>query len=168
MSFPRGMTSMPWTKGDRKARKELEKALEYDKDDHVTRFALVRLLSNKGEWEVAEVCVLHAPRPNASLHLFGAERCRLRNSSEHLFDPRNCVKHGGDIKPISRSVHFYTSFATGEWSIAPGRERHRLQHSAVEYGAVSTAGVKTRTPSSYRNINLVSSSHSQSHLFCHT
>lgn len=44
-----------WTKGDRKARRELERALESDKDDHLTRFALSRLLANKGEWVAAEV-----------------------------------------------------------------------------------------------------------------
>lgn len=44
-----------WTKGDRKARRELERALACDNDDHVTRFALLRLLANKGEWVAAEV-----------------------------------------------------------------------------------------------------------------
>ncbi|CAM9333213.1 unnamed protein product [Hapterophycus canaliculatus] len=45
---------MAWTKGDRKARRQLEKALSFDREDHVTRFALVRLLANKADPVAAE------------------------------------------------------------------------------------------------------------------
>lgn len=47
--------STAWTKGDRKARRQLEKALKSDDTDNVTRFALVRLLANKAEPVAAEV-----------------------------------------------------------------------------------------------------------------
>lgn len=47
--------STTWTKGDRKARRQLEKALKFDETDNVTRFALVRLLASKADPAAAEV-----------------------------------------------------------------------------------------------------------------
>lgn len=47
--------SSAWTKGDRRAKQQLEKSLSSDQDDHVTRFALVRLLASKAEAAAAEV-----------------------------------------------------------------------------------------------------------------
>lgn len=44
-----------WTKGDRKARRQLEKSLIIDENDHVARLALVRLLANKADPVAAEV-----------------------------------------------------------------------------------------------------------------
>ncbi|CAB1120729.1 unnamed protein product [Ectocarpus sp. CCAP 1310/34] len=46
--------SLAWTKGDWRAKKQLEKSLSSDQDDHVTRFALVRLLASKAEPAAAE------------------------------------------------------------------------------------------------------------------
>lgn len=48
-------SSSPWTKADRKVRAQLERALRADEGDHVTRFALVRLLAKKGDCVAAEV-----------------------------------------------------------------------------------------------------------------
>lgn len=48
-------SSSAWTKGDRKARRQLEKSLKSDESDDVTRFALVRLLANKADPVAAEV-----------------------------------------------------------------------------------------------------------------
>jgi len=42
-------SAVAWTKGDRKARRQLEKSLKIDEDDHVARLALVRLLANKAD-----------------------------------------------------------------------------------------------------------------------
>lgn len=49
------MSTTAWTKGDRKARRQLEKSLKSDGTDDVTRFALVRLLANKADPVAAEV-----------------------------------------------------------------------------------------------------------------
>ena len=49
------MSTTAWTKGDRNARRQLEKALKSDETDNVTRFALVRLLANKADPVAAEV-----------------------------------------------------------------------------------------------------------------
>ncbi|CAM9751882.1 unnamed protein product [Ectocarpus sp. 8 AP-2014] len=46
--------SSAWTKGYRRAKKQLEKSLSSDQDDHVTRFALVRLLASKADPTAAE------------------------------------------------------------------------------------------------------------------
>ena len=61
-------TSTAWTKGDRKARRQLEKALKSDETDNVTRFALVRLLANKADPVAAEVRTV-AFRIQNSTHL---------------------------------------------------------------------------------------------------
>lgn len=71
--------STAWTKGDRKARRQLEKALQSDETDNVTRFALVRLLANKADPVTAEVnhstfcivyycCGLVPPLYDAAVH----------------------------------------------------------------------------------------------------
>eukprot|EP00903_Cladosiphon_okamuranus_P009395 g8959.t1 len=46
--------STAWTKGDRKARRQLEKTLKSDETDNVARFALVRLLATKADPVAAE------------------------------------------------------------------------------------------------------------------
>lgn len=48
-------SSSAWTKGDRKARRQLEKSLKSDENDDVTRFALVRLLAYNADPVAAEV-----------------------------------------------------------------------------------------------------------------
>ncbi len=48
-------SAVAWTKGDRKARRQLEKSLKIDESDHVARLALVRLLANKADPVAAEV-----------------------------------------------------------------------------------------------------------------
>lgn len=64
--------STAWTKGDRKARRQLEKALKSDETDNVTRFALVRLLANKAEPVAAEVkthCIYLDYKPRCATEL---------------------------------------------------------------------------------------------------
>lgn len=47
--------SSTWKTGDQKARREMERSLDADPDDHVARFTLVRLLAKRGDCVAAEV-----------------------------------------------------------------------------------------------------------------
>ncbi|CAM9254861.1 unnamed protein product [Ectocarpus fasciculatus] len=130
--------SSAWTKGDRRAKKQLEKSLGSDQDDHVTRFALVRLLASKADPVAAEE-LLRGPGvedrlladPNTHVAMLsslgGAYLMLWRARGETTFGSNGSRAGGGQGKDTREVVEIRLDVSSERTDLL-----HRAQHFLEE------------------------------------